>query len=193
MFITRMPDNLKVAKTFLETPFPRDAKVIVLENAQGKKVTYRLIEAQAEYEGHDAKLAVIYSEALEDTKRNTCQKNVDKESKQIEQVLKKYGKRIFKCKADAVKEVKFLETKTLAKLKYHTVELSITEQEKKRPGRPSKNPQHDTKVLEYQLNTEIALEFSGKIVREIRNIDDRCKKIIKFLRLSESCFAWNGG
>jgi hypothetical protein len=32
---------------------------------------------------------------------------------------------------------------------------------------------------------------SGKIVREIRNIDDSCKKIIKFLRLSESYFAWN--
>jgi len=34
---------------------------------------------------------------------------------------------------------------------------------------------------------------SGKIVRQIRNIDHSSRKIIKFLGLSESCFAWNGG
>ncbi|MDO9565421.1 MAG: IS1634 family transposase, partial [Candidatus Desulfaltia sp.] len=157
-FITRMPDNLKVTKFFLDTPLPVDAKVIVLENAQGKEVTYRLIEGQADYEGHDCKLAVIYSEALEETKRNTCQKKVDKKRKQIEQTLKKYDKRTFKCEADAQKEVDLLQTKVFSKLKYHMAEISITNQEKKRPGRPSKNPEQNPTVFEYQLKTEICLD-----------------------------------
>ncbi|MDO9533741.1 MAG: IS1634 family transposase [Bacillota bacterium] len=313
MFITRMPDNIKVAKDFLEAPLPGDAQVIVLENKQGKEVTYRLIEAQAEYEGHDVKLAVIYSEALEDTKHTTCQKKGDKERKQIETKLNKYGKRTFKCEADALKEMELLK-KAFAKLKYHTVEISITMQEKKRPGRPSKNAEHNCAVIEYRLNTEICLDklrledfirrectfilcsndlsvtgekllreyktqsdvekrfkvlkspkymnslflktphrvealvyllliclmmltvaerkvrdelkqsrdvvlgtekrkikeptlttilqimdrvrvvtyiSSGRVVREIRNIDDSCRKIIKFLGIEESCFAWN--
>ncbi|MDO9534107.1 MAG: IS1634 family transposase [Bacillota bacterium] len=316
MYITRMPDNIKIAKSFIATPLPEDAKTIVIENAQGKKLLYRLIEAEVEYEGHRCKLAVIYSSALEDTKRKTCQKKVKKEKKQAEQVLKKYDKRMFKCEADAIKEVELLEEKVIAKLKYHKVTLSITEKEKKRPGRPSKNPQHDTKIIEYQLSTEICLDeaktedyirrectfilcsndllitgetliteyktqsdvekrfkvlkapnfmnslflktpkrvealvyllliclmmltiaertvrdelknkddalygtekrkqkkptFStmlkimdrvrvvtylsdGKRVREIRNIDESSRKIIEFLGLSESCFAWNGG
>lgn len=316
MFITRMPDNLKLSKDFLEKPLPGDAQTIVLENKQGKKVTYRLIEAQAKYEGHDVKLAVINSEALKETKTNTCHKNVDKERKKLEQTLKTYSKRIFKCEADAVKEIELLETKVTPKLKYHKVKLSIAQVEKKRPGRPSKNPQQNSAIIEYQLNTEIVLDkvkvedfirrectfilcssdilitgekmlreyktqsdvekrfqalkspkfmnslflktpqrvealvyllliclmmltvaerivrdelkksadvvlgtekrklkqptfnsilhimdrvrvvtyiSSGKVVREIRNIDDSSLKIIKFLGLSESCFAWNSG
>ena len=291
-----------------------DAQTIVIENAQNKKVTYRFVEEQTKYEGHDVKLAVIYSEALENTKRNTCQRNIKKERKQIEQAVKKYRKRMFKCEADAVKEVALLETKLTLKLKYHNVEISVTEVKKKRPGRPSKNPEQDNKVSEYQLSMRICLNESkvedlirrectfilcsnnllvtgekmireyktqsdvekrfkvlkspkfmnslflktpqrvealvylllialmmltvaerivrddlkkggevlhgtekrklkkptfssilqimdrvrvvryvaaGKIVREIRNIDASCKKIIKFLGLEESCFAWN--
>ncbi len=32
---------------------------------------------------------------------------------------------------------------------------------------------------------------SGKVFRKIINIDESCKKIIKFLKIPESCFAWN--
>jgi len=39
----------------------------------------------------------------------------------------------------------------------------------------------------------VTYRSSGKVVREIRNMDDSCRKIIKFLGLDESCFAWNEG
>ncbi len=314
-FITRMPDNLIIAKGFLATPLPSDAKVIVFENAQEEKVIYRLIEKQAQYEGHDCKLAIIYSESLEDTKRDTCQKKVDKERKKFQQEVKKYEKRTFKCEADALKEMELLNKKTFSKLKYHTVEVSISQQEKNRPGRPSKNPELKPTIFEHSINIKIDLDktrveefvrrectfilcsndlsisgeqllkeyktqsdvekrfkvlkspkymnslflktphrvealvylllislmilsvaekvvrdklkeandvvigtekrkikeptifiilqimdrirvvncaFSGKVVRKIRNIDNSCIKIIKYLGLSEECFAWNG-
>jgi len=153
-----MPDNLKVAKGFLGAPLPDDAKVIIIENAQGKKVAYRLTDEQVTYEGHDCKVAVIYSETLEDTKRKTCQRKIEKEKKQLEQTLKKYGKRKLKCEEDAQREVALLQAKVFSKLKYHMVDISITSQEKKRPGRPSKNPEQDPTVFEYQLNAEIYLD-----------------------------------
>ncbi len=35
--------------------------------------------------------------------------------------------------------------------------------------------------------------YNGKTVREIRNIDESSQRIIKYLGLPESCFAWNSG
>jgi len=80
-FITRMPDNVKVAKKLLEVPLPEHAHKIILENAQKKEVTYRYIETQVEYEGHDCRLGVYYSDTLEKTKRITCGKKIDSEKK----------------------------------------------------------------------------------------------------------------
>lgn len=174
--ITRMPDNIKVAKKFLGSPLPEDAQVVIIENAKGQQIVYRLMEAQAQYAGHDVKLAVIYSEALEETKGSTCQKRVDKERKQLEQKLKQYKKRMFQCEADAIKEIELLQTKMLPKLKYHTVALSIVEQEKKRPGRPSKNPEQDSPVITYQLCAEIGLDT--------HNIEESIRKECTFILCS---------
>ncbi len=79
MYITRMPDHIKVAKACIATPLPENTQTLILENAQGKKLAYRFIEKQVEYEGNPCKMAVIHSAALEPIKRKTSLKNVEKE------------------------------------------------------------------------------------------------------------------
>lgn len=153
-FITRIPDNIKVAKRLIKTPLPEDAQVVLLENARGEQVLYHLKEKQTVYRGHPCKLAVIYAKALEKTKIKTCQKRVKKERKDIESKKKKYGKRTFKCKKDAQKEGLLLK-KTFSKLKYHMIDIVIEKKEKRRPGKPSKNPEKNKKIAEYQLKIEI--------------------------------------
>jgi len=159
-FITRMPDNVKLAKELLKAPLPDDAQTVILTNAHNKEVKYKFVETEAEYQGHPCKLAVVYSYALEERKRNTCMKKVDKEKKQINKALKKYGSRMFKCIADAEKEIELLEKKVSAKSKFHKITFSVSEHEKRRPGRPSKNPENDI-VKEYKLNTVVNLDDEG--------------------------------
>jgi transposase len=48
-FITRMPDNIKVAKKFLDTPLPNDAQSITIKNAHDEEIVYKLIDTQEEY------------------------------------------------------------------------------------------------------------------------------------------------
>jgi len=202
-----MPDNINVAKGFLEKPLPDNAQIIVLENAHGKKVTYKFIEAQAEYEGHPCKLAVVYSDALE-----------------------KYGSRMFKCQADGLlkeyktqsdveKRFKVLKSPTymnslflktphrvealvyllLIALMMLTVAERVVQDELKNSGdvvydidnRKQKQPTFST-ILKIMDRVRVVTYLSnGKIIRKIRNIDESCRKIIGFLQIPESCFAWN--
>jgi transposase len=315
-FITRMPDNTKLAKRFLANPLPEDAQVIEVERAKGEPAIYRLTETEDKYKGHSCKFAIVYSTQLEESKQKTCQKKIKKEEEEITKSLKKYNKRNFKCRPDAEKEIRLLNDKVASKLKFYDLNLYIKENETRRPGRPSKNPEDDIERVEYQLSADIVLndvkveeyirqqctfilasndlsisgekmlreyktqsqvekrfrnlkspkymnslflkspkrvealvylllivlmiltiaekvvrkglkktddlvigidrrklkqptldsilqiidrvrtvtyKVGGKTYREIRELDDSCKKIIGFLRLKESCFAWNGG
>jgi len=72
--------------------------------------------------------------------------------------LNKYRTRVFKCYADAEKEIELLETKVIKKLKYHKLEISIQEQEKKRPGRPSKDLKKNRLIKEYKLEWDILID-----------------------------------
>lgn len=165
MYITRMPDSIKAAKECIATPLPDDAQTLVLENAQGKKVTYRFIEKQVKHEEHSCKIAVIHSDALEQIKRKTSLKNVEKEKKKLEKEQKKYGNRLFTCSTDAEKEVAELEKKT--KSKYHNATFTINKKTKNRPGRPSKDATQDSAIIEYQIQMNIIVDES-RIEESIR-------------------------
>lgn len=59
---------------------------------------------------------------------------------------------------DAEREVELLKKKVDSKLKYHEIETDIAEIEKRRPGRPSKDPEKNTIIKEYELRTGIRLD-----------------------------------
>jgi len=166
-FITRMPDNYKLAKKLMAEPLPENAQVIEIEKSQDKISRYKLIETEAKYNGYPCKFAIIYSEQLEETKEKTCQKNVKKEKDKAGKSLKKYKNRKFKCQADADKEVKLLNKKLASKQKYHDIIFTIKEEKTRRPGRPSKNPENDIAKTEYQISSEIILN-NKKVAEYIR-------------------------
>jgi len=157
-FITRMPDNYKLARKLIANPLPDTAQVVEIIKTNGKKSLYKLIETTEEYRGHPCKLAVIYSQQLEETKQKTTQKKVDKEKKKTIKKLKKYNTRRFKCLPDAEKEIDNIQDKIEDKLKFHTIDYSIKEIKIRKPGRPSKNPEDGIARIEYQLILKIKLD-----------------------------------
>ena len=75
--ITRMPDNTLVAKGAIKEAVDglSNLKVLKLQNTKGE-VTYRVVEKTCEYEGHQLKLCVCYSETLAETKARTSIKRL---------------------------------------------------------------------------------------------------------------------
>lgn len=162
-FITRAPETTNMAKEFVSKSLKERhlSKSIVFENAQGKKANYYVLDYQANYKGIPVKLAVCYSCSLEDIKRKTVSRQVLKEYKELENIMKKLEKRSFACEADLKKEIEqFCKTKG-KKLKYHSTSFDIRIQEKRKVGRPTAK-EEATKQHSYTINTEIKLE-DGKI------------------------------
>jgi transposase len=165
-FITRVPDNFTIAKKQLEIPLPENAKTVIIENAHNKEVKYRLTEVKSEYEGYPCNLAVVFSYSQEKIKRKSCQKKIQKELASLIEKLKEYEKRRFVCIEDAAKEIESLTEKELTKVKFHTVDLTISEHEKRKRGRPSKNPENDI-IKEYKVDYKIQ-EDETKVEDSIR-------------------------
>lgn len=160
-FITRMPNNTKLAKELLSEPLTEDAKMIEIEKAKKDEVSiYRLIEKQAKYKGNECKFAILYSKQLEETKEKSTHKKVKKERAKIKTTTKKYKNHSFKCRADAEEEIKLLNRKAFSKLKFHNVNFNINENYIYRSGKPSKNRENDIVRTEYQLLVKVELDES---------------------------------
>lgn len=140
-FITRMPETVGIANELIDKAWssPKSFETVELTNSQGKTI-YHVQEFTSEYKDYPVKCAVCHSPALEEKKRHTIAKKVQKESVQFEKLAKTYQKRTFACEADASKEVSVLTNKVLKKVKYHTLSFTIVQEAKKRRGRPPKDP-----------------------------------------------------
>ena len=110
---------------------------------------------QCTYEGIPLSLGVCYSQKLESTKFKLIHKQVLKERDTIEAQLKLLKKRPFACIEDANLEIEKLNKTVLKKAKYHSVDFQISEQNIKRPGRPSKDPALNCSRAEYTIHSEI--------------------------------------
>ena len=75
--ITRMPDNVLLAKEAIEETVNKLAALEDVEiiNAKGQIATYHLLEQTCDYKGHKLNLAVCYSESLKVTKIKTVNKS----------------------------------------------------------------------------------------------------------------------
>ncbi len=138
--ITRMPDNILIAKSSIEEAAGKleSLQVVTLENSQKEGGVYRILEKTCIYAGHVLSLAVCYSESLRPSKEQTIRKAVIKEAEIIAQLIKSFSKREFACEKDAVLEISKLEKKSFNKVKLHDISCSVRKEEKRRRGRPSK-------------------------------------------------------
>ena len=174
--ITRMPDNTLVAKELLEATLSDRAsmKEILLENAQGKKVQYFLTEKTAIYNNINLKCAVCYSTSLEETKKKTIEKKVNKEAESIEKLIKKYTNRTFACEKDAKKEIELVIKKNLAKLRFFNYNIHLIEKEKKTVGRPS-TKQADK---ETRFKYELGIDFIKDEIKIAKIIERECTFVL---------------
>jgi len=150
--ITRMPDNVLIAKSSIEEAAGKlnSMQILTLENAKGESVVYRILEKTCEYAGHMLSLAVCCSESLRPSKEKTIRKAVVKETEIVASLIKTFAKREFACEEDAILEITKLEKKSFNKVKFHDVSCSIREEKKRQRGRPSKkNPETSTQEHKY--------------------------------------------
>jgi transposase len=177
--ISRIPDSYKLAKTHLDVALRYESEWRTITLTKNNKTnTYKIIDFQdKEYQGVNCNIVVCYSEALRKTKETTLNKAVIKEKGKITKDLKKYKRRQFACLEDAKKEIQEYNKKELRKNKYHTVDFTINEINKRKRGRP-------TTIETESQNIEILYEIEGLIKEETTIIENELKKNCMFLLAS---------
>ena len=175
-FITRMPDNTLVAQKLIDDTLSdrNSMKEVFFENAQGKKVQYFLSEKTAVYNDMNLKCAVCYSTSLEETKKKTIEKKVNKEVELIEKLVKKYNKRTFACAKDANKEIDLVIKKDLDKLRFFNYNITLAGKEKKAVGRPSTKETDREKQFKY----EVSIEFIRDELKVAKIIEKECTFVL---------------
>jgi transposase len=150
-FITRVPDNILIAKQLIEKGQGENPKRVVYINAHNKDVVYFVEDIAGEYEGNPLKFATIISEALIPAKTKTWEKKIISDEEKIKRIVKDYSNKKHACIEDAQRELLMLEEKVLSKFKFHTFSASTKEIQKKRRGRPSLNKSDEKCVFDYSL------------------------------------------
>ncbi|WZX99240.1 IS1634 family transposase [Bacillus sp. FSL W7-1360] len=151
--LTRGPNHLKIVKAALEkadeTDTPWSEEISFVSSKKG--ATYRLFECADTYEGHDVRLIVAESSALDKKKEKTLTKKREQEHAMIEKQQQSWIKSPFHCEEDAIKA--FSEWEKEAGLCFHTVQPNIraTEVTKRKRGRPKKG-------VEPEVQTHYILE-----------------------------------
>ena len=152
--LTRAPNQLKIVKEALAlAEMPETEWTEPFQSTEKTGVTYRCFETSATYYGHDVRLIVVESSALDKRKEHTFTKRVAAEADTIAQAQKQYLKTPFHCEADAKQALAACE-KELA-LRFHTLTAMITcsEQPKKKRGRPKKDA-----PIEMETTYQLALQ-----------------------------------
>ena len=138
--LTRAPNHLKVVKEALQlAEAPETVWSAPFQCTEKTGATYRCFETSADYYGHDIRLIIVESNALNKKKEHTVTKRVASEAEAITHVQKQWSKTVFHCEADAQQALEVAE-KELA-VRFHTLTTTITcqEQPKKKRGRPKKD------------------------------------------------------
>jgi len=166
-FITRVPDNIKIAKQLIEKGHGENPKRVIYKNAHNKDVVYFTEDITGEYEGNVLKFVTIVSESLIPIKTKTCEKKLISEEEKIKGVIKGFCNKKFACNEDAQRELLLLQEKVLSKFKFHKFSVSTRKTEKKRVGRPSLKATDNMDTLEYSLDI-ISEKDDLKIQEHIR-------------------------
>jgi len=152
--ITRIPDNTKATKALIEKAVLDFQNMIFVEPKSEKSAGYRLMEATGEYKEVPLMYCICYSEELRKKKEKSVLKQVLSESDILDKLAKQYSGRTFACLEDAKIEIDKTLSKTLKKIKHHSVSVDIQESLKRKPGRPSKKSNSDALELCYCLQID---------------------------------------
>lgn len=158
--LTRAPNQLNIVKEALrlaEQPETNWSEPFQCTEKTG--ATYRCFETTGHYYGHDLRLLVVESSALDKRKEHTIAKRVQTEADKIAEMDKQYRKTPFHCEADAKQALLACEKELAARFHTLTATITASEQPKKKRGRPKKDaPVEMERVYHITLQAEVDKE-----------------------------------
>ncbi|ROT47108.1 IS1634 family transposase [Candidatus Cardinium hertigii] len=139
LWLSRVPDNIKVAKTLLTKQ-----TIDWIELDKG----YKYIVVNQIYQGIAQRWALIYSKEAYDKEVVTLEKKIEKEASETNKLLWHLGNQLFGCLQDLDKEILQINKK----LHYHKISYTAaTIPTYLRKGRPKKDNKPDK--IEYKAHT----------------------------------------
>nr|WP_245999765.1 IS1634 family transposase [Ectobacillus antri] len=153
--ITRGPNQLKIVKQALTDADQPDAPwsqpISFATSKQG--AVYRLFETTADYYGHDVRLIVVESSALDRKKEKNLQQKREQERTFLEGAQASFSGTPFHCREDAELAIKQWTQETVSR--FHTVSsIQVSEVSKRKRGRPKAGAQPEL-VTEYSVQLTI--------------------------------------
>lgn len=146
LWLSRVPDNIKLAKTLLSTP---SIDWITLD--QGYKM-YPIDQNDNKAQ----RWVMIYSQQAYDKEIATLEKNIAQEAAETNKVLWHLGNQLFGCVKDMDKQLLSVNKK----LKYHKINYTVKPVPiYQKVGRPKKGDKPDK--IEYQLETSLLRDESA--------------------------------
>lgn len=167
--LTRAPNHLKIVKEALAlAEVPETEWTTPFQASEKNGATYRCFETSATYYGHDVRLIIVESSALDKRKEHTLAKRVATEAETIKQAQKQLRKTPFHCEADA-KQALIAREKEHA-VRFHTLTTTITcsEQPKKKRGRPKKDAPVEMETI-YQIELQATVDEEAVAVERRRS------------------------
>lgn len=159
-FITRCPGTVKITSELIDDAWDHAERFlpVTMTNAHGDSVAYLVQDYRRSYKGFPCRFAVCYSQSLETQKRKTLERAAAKEGEAIEKSAKTYKKRAFVCEADAQKEIALLQERDAKTIQYHHITYKVVAVEKKKRGRPKKQPDGSDKSYQYFIDLQAQLD-----------------------------------
>jgi transposase len=129
---------------------------------------YSIFETEINYGGIDQKWVVIDSREMHASKAKTFDKKIDKEFTETKKSLKKLGRLIFACEADARKAAERWLSENPPLILQNLKEYSETVLNQL--GKPTARPTLKWIFQKFNIN-EAIFEFKGAIQREVINLN----------------------
>lgn len=157
LFLSRLPENFKLAETIKEKAWKDDQWEEVGKLVEGKDAAiYKISSTKARLDGETYRFVIVHSNKLDGRKEKSLTSQLEKELKKWEKDKEKMEKKDFSCERDAQAALsEFMKEHKGS----HTVEGIVTPKEqpgrRKKRGRPKKGEAAPPPVTVYTINLTI--------------------------------------
>jgi transposase len=157
LFITRLPANYgecnRVIKEAIEKDEWEDLGVLAVTKPTVNRpaARYKAHESEVELYGTKYRAVVIHSSAHDKRRQKRIDREVNSEYKKLQDTVKKAGKKVFHCDADARVAAEELRN---VKKNYHTLRVVVEERPKYKVGRP-KDGIREVREMRYGLSVKV--------------------------------------
>ena len=138
-FISHLPGNFSLEKELKEKAWVNEDDFQELGYFTKRKdaAYYRVQEFNQELYGKEYRFLVVHSTKLDGRKTKTLQKDLSRRGKELQKAITQLEKQVFACKPDA--QAALDRFKNQHQDGFFILTGQIEEQEKRKPGRPSKD------------------------------------------------------